>query len=181
MSGFGGQGLITAGIILAEAALKDHRQAVQTQSYGPEARGGASKSEVIISDGVIDYPKVTRPHILLVMSQEACDKYESDLVPQGVLIADSTYVQAVGETPGRVFSLPLTAAVRERLGKVIVANITALGAIIGLTGVVTRLALEQAVMARVPRGTEELNRQALDLGLQLARDNQEQAPGRGQY
>ncbi|MGB4170782.1 MAG: 2-oxoacid:acceptor oxidoreductase family protein, partial [bacterium] len=83
LSGFGGQGLITAGIILADAAIKEGKQAVQTQSYGPEARGGASKSEVIISDTTVDYPKVKEPSVLLAMSQEACDKYIDSLRDDG--------------------------------------------------------------------------------------------------
>lgn len=169
LSGFGGQGLITAGIILADAAIREGKQAVQSQSYGPEARGGASKAEVIISDTAIDYPKVKEPSVLLAMSQEACDKYLESLRDDGILIIDSYYVKKVPETRARVYSLPITELAREKLGKVIVANIVALGATVEITGAVGQGTLEEAVLSRVPRGTEELNRQALAIGFQLGR------------
>lgn len=169
LSGFGGQGLITAGIILADAAVKEGKQAVQTQSYGPEARGGASKAEVIISDNIIDYPKVKEPDVLLAMSQEACNKYLPSLREHGILIIDSYYVKNVPPANVRVYALPITELAREKLGKVIVANIVALGTTVELTGVVGRQVLEEAVLSRVPRGTEELNRQALALGFELGR------------
>lgn len=173
LSGFGGQGLITAGIILADAAIKEGRQAVQTQSYGPEARGGASKSEVIISDTTVDYPKVKEPSVLLAMSQEACDKYIDSLRDDGILIVDSYYVKKVPETRARVYSLPITELARDKLGKVIVANIVALGVTVAITGAVSREALEKAVLSRVPKGTEELNREALALGFQLGQEQLE--------
>ena len=93
LSGTGGQGLITAGIILAEAALLDGKLAIQSQSYGPEARGGASKAEVIISDEAIHFPKVTDPNLLLAMSQEAATKYSHDLTAGSVMITDSLFRQ----------------------------------------------------------------------------------------
>ncbi|NLJ33102.1 MAG: 2-oxoacid:ferredoxin oxidoreductase subunit gamma [Firmicutes bacterium] len=167
LSGFGGQGLITAGIILADAAIKEGKHAVQTQSYGPEARGGASRAEVIISDAAIDYPKVKEPDVLLAMSKEACDKYLCELQKDGILIVDSYYVKEVPETEAKVFSLPITELAREELGRVIVANIVALGATVQVTGVVGKEALEAAVLDRVPPGTEDLNRQALAIGFQL--------------
>ncbi|MDL2280226.1 2-oxoacid:acceptor oxidoreductase family protein, partial [Selenomonadales bacterium OttesenSCG-928-I06] len=93
LSGTGGQGLILAGTILAEAAILDGQYAIQTQSYGPEARGGASKSEVLISDENIDYPKVLSADVMLTMSQAACDKYINALKPGGKLIIDTTFVK----------------------------------------------------------------------------------------
>ena len=115
LSGTGGQGLILAGIILAEAALLDGKLAIQSQSYGPEARGGASKSEVIISDEAIHFPKVTKPgvllamsHVLLAMSQDACDKYSHDLDKDSVLITDSLFVSKVPDFGGKVYELPIT-------------------------------------------------------------------------
>ena len=90
LSGSGGQGLILAGIILAEAAIIDGKNAVQTQSYGPEARGGASRSEVIISNGSIDYPKVSKSDILLALTEEAVIKYKGSLKEDGLLILDSS-------------------------------------------------------------------------------------------
>ena len=167
LSGFGGQGMITAGVILADAAIKEGKHAVQTQSYGPEARGGASRAEVIISDAVIDYPRVKEPDVLLAMSQEACDKYWEELRSDGILIVDSYYVKEIPETEAEVYSLPITELAREKLGRVIVANIVALGATAQLTDLVGQETLEAAVLDRVPPGTEDLNRQALAIGFQL--------------
>lgn len=168
LGGKGGQGLILAGIILAEAAIRDGHNAVQSQSYGPEARGGASHAEVIIGHGTIHYPVVTRPGVLLVMSQEACDKFAGDLKRGGVLIADSTYVRDIPAVDGVVYRLPLSRAAREQAGKEMVANVVALGALTRITGIVSRQALADALLARVPGGTGELNRKALDLGWEMA-------------
>ncbi len=108
LSGTGGQGLILAGIILAEAALLDGKLAIQSQSYGPEARGGSSKSEVLISDQVIHYPKVTEPDAVLAMSQEACNKYTKDLSSGGILITDSLFVAELPDFKGTIYQLPIT-------------------------------------------------------------------------
>lgn len=168
-SGSGGQGIILGGVILAEAAaIYDNKNAVQSQSYGPEARGGASKSEVIISDGEIDYPKATHIDILLALTQVACDKYAPDIKEGGVLIVDSQEVQKVPEGSFSVYSLPIFKLAQETIGKLIVANIVALGVVVGLTGVVSKKAVEEAVLARVPRGTEDLNLNALRLGFEEA-------------
>jgi 2-oxoglutarate ferredoxin oxidoreductase subunit gamma len=169
LSGEGGQGLVLAGKILAEAAaIYDERNATQSQSYGPEARGGASKSEVIISDGEIDYPKAQQLDLQLALTQEAFDKYHRDLKPGGWLVIDSDAVTRVPEGDWRVVRLPLVRLARERIGKVIVANIVALGLIVRLSKAVSEGAAEEAILARVPRGTEELNRKAYHLGLELA-------------
>ncbi len=170
LSGSGGQGLILAGIILAEAAgIYDGKYVCQTQSYGPEARGGASKSEVVISDEEIDYPKAIKPDVLLAMNQKACDTYFFDLKPGGILVVDSTFVKQLPTT--KAISLPFTSAARKELKKEVVANIVALGALVTLTGVVSLKSLEAALMNRVPPGTEELNRKALDIGIQLAKSH----------
>ncbi|MFB3896595.1 MAG: 2-oxoacid:acceptor oxidoreductase family protein [bacterium] len=164
LSGSGGQGLITAGIILAEAAgVYEHKQATQSQSYGPEARGGASKSEVIISTQDIDYPKVIQPDILLAMTSLAKEKYLADLKPNGIAIIDSTFVKETIAKPG-VYSIPISKLAKEQTGKMITANIVALGAIVAITNIVSRKAVEQAVLARVPKGTEKLNIAALRAG-----------------
>lgn len=169
LSGSGGQGMILAGIILAEAAIVfDAKNAVQTQSYGPEARGGATKAEVIIAEGEIDYPKVEEPHIVLAMNQESADKFAGDLQKGGVLVVDGTYVKNIPEGPWRVYNIPLTKIAREELGRVVVANMIALGALCGLTEVVSRSALEQAVLRHVPAATKELNRRAIAVGYREA-------------
>lgn len=168
LSGTGGQGLILAGQILAEAAISDGLNAVQTQSYGPEARGGASKAEVIVAEEEIDYPKVVRPHVLLAMSQEACDRYAGTLADDGILVVDSGWVDSVPRNGVRTYLVPLTELARQETGKSFVANIVALGFLAGLTGVVSRESLETAVLRRVPRGTEALNARALRAGYRAA-------------
>jgi len=167
LSGSGGQGLILAGIILAEAAVIDGKEVVQTQAYGPEARGGSSKAECIISDEAIDYPKVTVADVVLCLNQESYNKYGKDIHADGIVIVDTTLVREF-ENKENVLALPVTKTAVEGLGKAIFANIIALGAVVGKTGVVSKTAIEQAVLARVPRGTEELNRKALALGWEMA-------------
>jgi len=169
LSGTGGQGLIMAGLILADAVIRDGKNTVQTQSYGPEARGGASKAEVIISDEAIDYPKVTKPDVLLAMSQEALTRYIGGLGEDGVLIIDSTFVQEIPATTAKVFKMPYTRIARESLGKEMVANIIALGALAAISGVVSKESLKSALLSRIPKGTEALNQKALEMGWESAR------------
>ncbi len=170
--GEGGQGLVLAGKILAEAAaVYDDHNATQSQSYGPEARGGASRSEVIISDSEIDYPKTENLDLLLALTQEAFDKYHKDLRPGGYLIIDSDAVTRVPAQDWRVVRVPLVRLAREKLGKAIVANIVALGVIVRLSKVVSEEAAEHAILTRVPRGTEDLNRRAYQLGLEVASES----------
>lgn len=164
LSGSGGQGLILAGIILAEAAIGDGREAVQSQSYGPEARGGSSKSEVIVSDQPIYFPKVLRPDFLLAMTGEALTKYGTDLKAQGILVVDSTYVKEITGNFNKIYSVPITQMAKEQLGRDLFANIVALGVLAKLSQAVSFAALENAVLARVPQGTEKINRQALTIG-----------------
>jgi len=167
LAGEGGQGMILAGIILAEAAaIYDNKNAVQTQSYGPEARGGASKAEVVIAAGSIDHPEVIAADVLLAMSQEACDKYASNLKRDGVLIVDAEKVGRV--TVPHAIKIPITRLALETTGKAITANVVALGALVGLTKVVSPQAIEKAVVARAPRDTEAMNRAALHAGLSAA-------------
>ena len=174
LSGSGGQGLIIAGIILAEAVgTYDEKYVCQTQSYGPEARGGASKSEVVISDEEIDYPKAIKPDVLLAMNQKSCDSYIFDLRPEGMLIVDSTFVKQMPTT--KAILIPFTQIARDNVGKEMVANIVALGALGVLTKVVSLSSLEVAVLNRVPKGTEEINKDALEAGIEAAKAFTEQA------
>ena len=166
LSGSGGQGLILAGIILAEAAIGDGKEAIQSQSYGPEARGGSSKSEVIISEKRIHYPKVTNPNLLLAMTQEALNKYGSDLKDDGLLLVDTTLVREVPARFTNVHEVPITQLAREKCGRELFANIVALGAITKLSNAVSHDAIEKAVLARVPKGTEDMNKLALQTGYQ---------------
>jgi 2-oxoglutarate ferredoxin oxidoreductase subunit gamma len=168
LAGSGGQGLILAGIILAEAAgVYDGKFVCQTQSYGPEARGGASKAEVVISDAEIDYPQAIRPDVLLALNQKSLDTFMADLKPGGLLLVDADLVQEVPEAP--VLSVPFTRIARD-LGRAMAANIVALGALAQLTGAVSLESLTAAVLARVPPGTGDLNRRALAAGINAAKE-----------
>ncbi|MBN2055842.1 2-oxoacid:acceptor oxidoreductase family protein [bacterium] len=168
LSGSGGQGMILAGVILGEAAaVYDGKNATQSQAYGPEARGGASRSEVIISDYDIDYPKATMVDLLLALTQEACDKYAPQLKDEGILIADADFVRQIPQGTFKLYHLPIVEVAKKEIGKSVVANIVALGAVVAITGIVSREAIEKAVLSRVPRGTERLNLDALRAGYKL--------------
>ncbi|TFG84319.1 MAG: 2-oxoacid:ferredoxin oxidoreductase subunit gamma [Spirochaetales bacterium] len=166
LSGSGGQGLLLAGIVLAEAAILEDKNAVQTQSYGPEARGGASKAEVIISEEDIDYPKATDPDFLLALTAESYKTFGA-LMGKGIIIVDSS-VALNPEIKARTISAPILKAAAEDIGKRVVANIVALGVLAGISGIVAEKTLELAVKNRVPKGTEELNLSALHKGFELA-------------
>jgi 2-oxoglutarate ferredoxin oxidoreductase subunit gamma len=170
-SGAGGQGLITAGIILAEAAsIVEGKHAVQSQSYGPEARGGASKSEVIIGDSPIDYPKATVVDACLAMTQEAADKYANGIKDGGLLLLDTDFAPKAPEGNFNVHYLPIMRLAKEEIGREIVANVIALGAMIAMTGVVERESGEKAVLAKVPEAFIELNKKAYSLGFEKAQE-----------
>lgn len=167
LSGSGGQGLILMGIILAEAiGIYDGKCVAQTQSYGPEARGGSSKAEVVVSDEEIDYPKALKLDLLLAMNQKSCDDYYMDLKPEGILVVDSTFVTQI-PLP-KAYAIPFTRIARQKFKREMVANIIALGAVAKLANIVSMKAVEAAVLARVPKGTEKLNRDALKAGVQAA-------------
>jgi 2-oxoglutarate ferredoxin oxidoreductase subunit gamma len=176
LSGTGGQGLVLAGIILAEAAgIYEGKYVVQTVSYGPQARGGTSKAEVVISNGEIDYPKPIGLDLLLAMNQMACDESVCDLKPAGILVVDSLLVTQVPTT--RVVKIPFTKIGREKCGREQMANIVALGALSQLIpampageGVVSLESLESAVLARMPKETEDLNRLAFQEGVKAAEE-----------
>ncbi|HNR35411.1 MAG TPA: 2-oxoacid:acceptor oxidoreductase family protein [Candidatus Hydrogenedentes bacterium] len=163
LSGSGGQGMMLAAMLLCEAIGNDSSlNVVQTKSYGPEARGGASKADIVVSPTEIYYPKPFRLDLLLAMTQEALDKYYPDLREQGTLILDETLV---ADPPDCLyFGLPLTQLAREEVQNVMVANVISLGAIAAITDIVPREALMQAVLARAPKGTEEKNKLALEVG-----------------
>lgn len=166
-SGSGGQGLITAAVVFAEAVgVHDGRYVCQTQSYGPEARGGKSKAEVVISDGPIDYPKALDLDLLLAMNQAACDAYFFDLKPNGLLVVDSSLVEQYPTS--RIIPIPFTEIARREIGRELVANMVALGAVGRLCGQVNLDNLEKALLARVPPGTEEMNAKALQRGIEEA-------------
>lgn len=167
LSGTGGQGLILAGLILAEAAaIYDDKNALQSQSYGPQARGGLSKSELIISDEDIDFPKVQSPDILLAMSQESADHYSTDLRKDAIVVVDSQYVDRLPTKS--TCAVPITEIACRATGQNITASMTALGIITGLTEVVSHDALLKAVADRAPKGTAEMNCKAVEAGFAAA-------------
>jgi len=167
LSGTGGQGIILGGILLAEAAVLDGKEVVQTQSYGPEARGGASKAEVIISDQEILYPKVVTPKYLLIMSQEAARLYAEKIAADGVIIVDETTVQELPEVSAQVIRIPITALAREKIGNEMTANIMAIGALAAASGIVSRESLEAAIRLRLAR-IAAINIEALNIGWEMA-------------
>ena len=164
-AGFGGQGIIKSGIITAAAAcIHSEKKAVQTQSYGPESRGGACKSEVVISEEEIDFPKVVEPDILVVMSQHAYNDYVDDVKNGGTVILDPDMIPREKEMKNvKVFRVPAT-KIAEELGRRIVANIVMLGAFVALTNALDEDALKESVKANIPKGTEELNLAAFQKG-----------------
>lgn len=163
LSGSGGQGMMLAAMLLCEA-IGSHSclNVIQTKSYGPEARGGASKSDIVISPCEIYYPKPLNLDMLLAMTQEAVDKYYPNLRQDGTLIIDETLVTNPPHT--LYFGLPFTQLARDEVQNVMVANVIALGAITAITKIVSYDALLQAVMARAPKGTGEKNKLALEIG-----------------
>lgn len=178
LSGSGGQGLILAGKILAEAvAIYDGKNAVQTQSYGPEARGGASKAEVVISTEDIHYPKAVELDLLLALTQVSCNKYISDLKDDGILIIDSTAVQEVPEGGFTVYDAPISDIAVREIGKAVVTNIVALGILTKISGAASEEAVRKAILARVPKGTEEINMKAFDTGLKRGDELLESSKG----
>jgi 2-oxoglutarate ferredoxin oxidoreductase subunit gamma len=168
LAGSGGQGIGLAGLILAEAAILSGRNAAQSQAYGPESRGGASRSDVVIADGEIGFPKATRPDVLVALTREACERYRGEVRPGGLLLADRRAADAASG-PLEVRVLPLEDAAR-RVGDPVAANMVALGALAVLTGLVAPAALERAVVARVGPRHRDLDLRALAAGAALARE-----------
>ena len=167
-SGSGGQGVITASIILAEAAvLYENLNAVQSQSYGAAARGGATRSDVIISDSTIDYPKVIQPNVLVCLTQNAYNKFYEIIRPGGLLITDSRFVKTQKKVDALQRELPMYENVMEKIGKPIVFNICMLGAVIRMTELLTPESIMKVLETRIPSDFLDMNRQALDLGLAL--------------
>jgi 2-oxoglutarate ferredoxin oxidoreductase subunit gamma len=163
--GTGGQGVILMGVILAMAATRDHRQVVQTQSYGPEARGGYSRSDVIISDHAIDYPQLGSMDLLVALSQESASGYIGLLRPDGVFVYDSEKVTDPPAFGGRSYGVPFTRLAIEETGRAQTTNVLTLGGVVAVTGVVSIDSLRRAVMEMVPKGTEQVNGRALSRGL----------------
>jgi len=169
-AGFGGQGIIKSGIIVAAATcIYSGKNAVQTQSYGPESRGGACKSEVVISEAEIDFPKVVEPDILVVMSQHAYNEYAEDVKPNGTIILDPDMIPREKDLKNvKVFRIPAT-KIAEELGRKIVANIVMIGAFAAISNVLEENAVKESIKVNVPKGTEELNLTAFEKGYEYGK------------
>lgn len=168
ISGLGGQGVVLAGEILGRAAVYDGKYAVQTQSYGAEARGSAAKSEVIISDKKIGFPKVRKCDILVTMSQSALNKHLDDLKENGILLVDRDKVKEVPKVKAKVFGIPATRIAETELKSRIYANAIMLGALTKITGIVSKEAVKKAIVDSVSKETKERNLEGFGKGLGLA-------------
>ena len=170
-SGSGGQGVITAAIILAETAdLYEGLNAVQSQSYGPEARGSATRTDVIISDTDILFPKVIQPDMLVCLTQEAYKRYSGLIRKGGLVLVDNYYVKQEGKLNAEQVGLDMYKSVMEKIGKPMVLNICMLGAFAQLTQLVKQESIMKVIESWIPDGTFELNRKALELGVHLAKE-----------
>ena len=168
ISGFGGQGVVLAGEILGRAAAYEGKHVVQTQSYGAEARGSTARSEVIISDSKIDFPKVRKCDILVAMSQKALEANLKDLKKNGLLIVDKDKVEQLPDTKARIFKIPATKTAAKLLKSRLYANVIMLGALTRITGIVKEKTVEKAIADSVPETTREANIMSFRKGLKLA-------------
>ncbi len=169
-SGSGGHGVITAAVILAEAAvLHEGLIATQSQSYGAAARGGATRSDIIIADSEIHYPKVTQPNVLVALTQESYSAYYPIIRPGGLLITDPRFVTVEKKVDARQFALPMYETVMAEIGKPIVFNICMLGAVIGIIDVVQPGSIMKVLEERIPPGFIDINRKALEIGIALGK------------
>jgi 2-oxoglutarate ferredoxin oxidoreductase subunit gamma len=168
LSGSGGQGLILAGIILARAAVHDKRRVTQTQSYGPESRGGYSRADVIISDSEINFPEATHFDVLMALTQEACDVYLCDLKETGVLIVDTTFVKNISVMTDKTYEVAFTDIATEKFGSPITTNIISLAFLVKVTGIVKEESLQKAISESVKAAFLDLNIKAMKLGFELA-------------
>jgi 2-oxoglutarate ferredoxin oxidoreductase subunit gamma len=172
IAGSGGQGVILAAVIIGRAAaLKEEGlNSVQTQAYGPEARGGASKSEVVIARGEIDYPKAANPNLQVILTQHACDEYARDTTPGGTVILDDFFVRRKPDIDAEIYNLPIVKTARDVIGREIVTNMVALGTVarvLEIKGLVKPQSIKATILENVPKGTEELNSKAFDEGYRL--------------
>ncbi len=169
LTGSGGQGVILATIILAEAALSGGKNAVQSQSYGPEARGGMCKAEVIVSDEQIWFTKVQKPTFLLALTQDSLEKYSKGLDRDCLVMADSSLDLPESLKGMKVLQVPILETARDVVGKSFTANIVAVAAINSALCLVPFEVLKESVMHRIPKGTEAINLKALEEGAKLVR------------
>ncbi len=167
-SGSGGQGIITAAIILAEAAvIYENKNAIQSQSYGAAARGGSTRSDVIIDDTEIFFPKVTQPNILISLTQESYNKFASIIRPGGLLLVDSKYVTVETKVDAIHVDLPMYDTVMKKIGKPIVFNICVLGALIGVSKLIKPESILKVLETTISEDFMDMNKKALDIGFAM--------------
>jgi 2-oxoglutarate ferredoxin oxidoreductase subunit gamma len=170
-SGSGGQGVITAAIILAKAAaIFENKNAIQSQSYGAAARGGATRTDIIISDSEINFPKVVQPNILVSLTQESYNKFSPIIRPGGLLLVDSKYVTIAKKVDAKHVALPMFDTVMEKIGKPIVFNICMLGALIGISELIKPASILKVLETTIPEDFMDMNKKALDMGMKMGRE-----------
>ena len=169
-SGSGGQGVITAAILLAKAAvLFEGKNATQSQSYGAAARGGATRSDVLISESDIYFPKVVQPNILVSLTQESYNTFSGIIRPGGLLLVDTRFVSIEKKVDAKHISLPMYETVMEKIGKPIVFNICMLGTLLGATGLVQAQSILKVLETSIPRDFMDMNKKALELGMEMGK------------
>lgn len=167
-SGSGGQGIITAAIILAEAAaLYENKHAIQSQSYGAAARGGATRSDVIIDDTQIFFPKVTQANILVSLTQDSYNNFSPLIRPGGLLLVDSKYVAVEKKVAATHIALPMFDTVQKKIGNPVVFNICMLGTLIGISKLIRPESILKVLEKTVPKDFIKMNKKALDIGVAL--------------
>ncbi len=167
-SGSGGQGVITAAIVLAEAAvIHEGMNATQSQSYGAAARGGSTRSDIIISDHEIDFPLVNQPNILVCLTQDAYNTYAPIIRPGGTLITDTRFVSITRKVDAKQIELPVYENVMEKIGKPIVFNVAVLGALLGINPLLKKESVMSVIAGRVPKDFLELNNNAFEVGYEI--------------
>ena len=173
--GLGGQGVILAGMIIGKAAaIYENKHATLTQSFGPEARGSACGASIVVSDQPVEYPYVTHPNILVVMSQEACNRFAPDMAPDGILLYEADFVEPGSLPEGvRAYGIPVT-RIAEELQRRMVANIAMVGFFAAMTDLISVDALRESVKTSVPAGTENLNLEAFERGYTFGRNLNEE-------
>ncbi|MCF6246801.1 MAG: 2-oxoacid:acceptor oxidoreductase family protein [Desulfobacula sp.] len=171
-SGSGGQGVITAAIILAKAAaIFENKNAIQSQSYGAAARGGATRSDIIIDDAEIFFPKVIQPNILVSLTQESYSTFAPIIRPGGLLLVDSKYVTIEKKVDAKHIALPMYNTVMEKIGKPIVFNICMLGALVGISQLIRPESIMKVLETTIPKDFMDMNKKALDLGMKMGEKN----------
>ena len=165
LAGFGGQGIVMMGILAAKAAgLHDGKNVAQSQSYGPAARGGACRSDVIIAEDEISYARATTPDVLVLMSNQACEKYISEAGEHSTIIIDSSLVNNVPASYQHVYAVPATDIAEKELGARVTTNVFMLSAVAAITGLISKEGVREAIISSVRPQFIEVNEKAVDAG-----------------